>query len=421
MRVLIIGGGGREHALAWKIGQSPKVGQVFCAPGNAGTAEVAKNVDIPADDIDHLLEFAKDNNIGLTVVGPEQPLVLGIVDRFRERGLKVFGPTALAAELEGSKVFSKDLMKKYGIPTANYHASASVQEALDTARKNKGPCVIKADGLAAGKGVIICKTSAEAVTAITSIMVDKDFGEAGAHIVNEEFMEGQEVSLLAFTDGKTVLPLESAQDHKAAYEGDTGPNTGGMGAYSPAPVFTEALRQEVMETIMIPTVRAMEKEGRTYQGILYAGLMLTTDGPRVLEFNARFGDPETQPLLLRMESDIVPLFEACIDGTLDKEQVEWKTQPAVCVVMAAEGYPASYQKGKAIEGLDAVAGLSDVMVFHAGTRRLKGKVVTSGGRVLGVTALGADTKTAIANAYRAVKQISWEGVHYRKDIGGKAI
>ncbi len=421
MRVLIIGGGGREHALAWKIGQSPKVDTVYCAPGNAGTGEVAENVDIAADDIDRLLEFALDKNIGLTVVGPEQPLVLGIVDRFREKGLRVFGPTAKAAEIEGSKVFSKDLMKKYGIPTAKYHASTSAQEALDYARKNEGPCVIKADGLAAGKGVIICKTSAEAVDAITSIMVDKNFGDAGATIVNEEFMEGQEVSLLAFTDGKTVLPLDSAQDHKAAYDGDTGPNTGGMGAYSPAPVFTEVLLKEVMETIMIPIVQAMEKEGRTYQGILYAGLMLTTDGPKVLEFNARFGDPETQPLLMRMQSDSVPLFEACIDGTLDQEKVEWKPQTAVCVVMAAEGYPASYEKGKAIAGLKAAAKLSDVMVFHAGTKLANENVVTSGGRVLGVTALGADTKSAIANAYQAVEQISWDGVHYRKDIGQKAI
>jgi phosphoribosylamine---glycine ligase len=421
MRVLIIGGGGREHALAWKIGQSPKVDKIYCAPGNAGTALVAENVGIPAESIEHLLEFALDNNIGLTVVGPEQPLVLGIVDRFREKGLRIFGPTAKAAEIEGSKVFSKDLMKKYGIPTAGYHASTSAQEALDYAGKNEGPCVIKADGLAAGKGVIICKTSADAVAAITSIMVDKNFGDAGATIVNEEFMEGQEVSLLAFTDGKTVLPLDSAQDHKAAYDGDTGPNTGGMGAYSPAPVFTEALHREVMETIMIPTVQAMEKEGRTYQGILYAGLMLTADGPKVLEFNARFGDPETQPLLMRMQSDSVPLFEACIDGTLDKEKVEWKPQSAVCVVMAAEGYPASYQKGKVIEGLKAAGQLSDVMVFHAGTKLANGSVVTSGGRVLGVTALGVDTKSAIANAYHAVEQISWDGVHYRKDIGRKAI
>jgi phosphoribosylamine---glycine ligase len=421
MRVLIIGGGGREHALAWKIGQSPKVDKVYCAPGNAGTADVAENVDIAADDIDRLLEFALDNNIGLTVVGPEQPLVLGIVDRFREKGLRIFGPTAKAAEIEGSKVFSKDLMKKYGIPTAKYHASSSAQEALDHARNNEGPCVIKADGLAAGKGVIICQTSAGAVDAVTSIMVDKNFGDAGATIVNEEFMEGQEVSLLAFTDGKTVLPLDSAQDHKAAYDGDTGPNTGGMGAYSPAPVFTEALLNEVMETIMIPTVQAMEKEGRTYQGILYAGLMLTVDGPKVLEFNARFGDPETQPLLMRMQSDSVPLFEACIDGTLDQEKVEWKPQTAVCVVMAAEGYPGSYEKGKVITGLKATAEGSDVMVFHAGTKLADGKTITSGGRVLGVTALGADTKSAIANAYQAVEQISWDGVHYRKDIGRKAI
>ncbi|MFQ5484482.1 MAG: phosphoribosylamine--glycine ligase, partial [Desulfobacterales bacterium] len=420
MRVLVVGGGGREHALAWKIGQSPKVEKVFCAPGNAGTARVAENVDIPADKLDRLLEFALEQDIGLTVVGPEQPLVLGIVDRFRENGLRIFGPTAKAAQIEGSKVFSKDLMKKYGIPTAKYHASTSAKEALDFAGKQERPCVIKADGLAAGKGVIICKTSAAAVEAVTSIMVDKNFGDAGATIVNEEFLEGPEVSLLAFTDGKTVLPLDSAQDHKAAYDGDTGPNTGGMGAYSPAPVFTEALHRQVMETIMIPTVEAMAKEGRTYQGILYAGLMLTADGPKVLEFNARFGDPETQPLLMRIESDIVPLFEACIDGTLDKQKVEWNPKSAVCVVMAAKGYPGSYEKGKVIRGLEAVAELSDVVVFHAGTKASGQDILTNGGRVLGVTALGRDTQSAIANAYAAVDKISWDGMHYRKDIGSKA-
>ncbi|MCH7624001.1 MAG: phosphoribosylamine--glycine ligase [Nitrospinae bacterium] len=420
MRVLIVGGGGREHALAWKIGQSPKVEQIFCAPGNAGTAEVAENVDIPADQVNSLLEFALENKIGLTVVGPEQPLVLGIVDKFQEKSLRVFGPSAQAAELEGSKVFCKDLMKKYGIPTGEYRVFEAPESAQDYVMARKEKLVVKADGLAAGKGVIICNDGHAAVEAIKTIMQDKAFGEAGNRIVVEEFLEGQEVSLLAFTDGETVLPLDAAQDHKAALDGDRGPNTGGMGAYSPTPIFTEALKREVMETIMIPTVQAMAEGGRPFQGILYAGLMLTANGPRVLEFNVRFGDPETQPLLMRMQNDIVPLFEACIDGSLDQQEVEWKPESAVCVVMAAKGYPGSYEKGKVIHGLQAAGELSDVQVFHAGTKCSDGDVVTNGGRVLGVTALGGDFAKAIANAYNAVEQISWEGVHYRKDIGRRA-
>jgi phosphoribosylamine--glycine ligase len=419
MQVLIVGGGGREHALAWKIGQSPKVEKIFCAPGNPGTAQVAENVDIPADQVDRLLEFAMENKIGLTVVGPEQPLVLGIVDKFQKKNLRVFGPSALAAQLEGSKVFCKDLMQKYGIPTGEYRVFESPEAARDYVKTRKEKLVVKADGLAAGKGVIICTDGQEAAQAIQTIMQDKAFGEAGDRIVVEEFLEGQEVSLLAFTDGKTVLPLDSAQDHKAALDGDLGPNTGGMGAYSPALIFTEALKQEVIATIMQPTVEAMRMEGRLFQGILYAGLMLTAAGPRVLEFNARFGDPETQPLLMRMESDIVPLFEASIDGTLDQCEVVWKPQSAVCVVMAAKGYPGPYDKGKMIHGLEAAGKLSDVAVFHAGTKCSDGNVVTNGGRVLGVTALGDDTAKAISKAYEAVEQISWDGMHYRKDIGSK--
>ncbi len=420
MQVLIVGGGGREHALAWKISQSPKVERIFCAPGNPGTAEVAENVDIPADQVDQLLEFALENNIDLTVVGPEQPLVLGIVDKFQAKDLRVFGPSAQAAELEGSKVFCKDLMKKYGIPTGGYRVFESPESAQDYVQTRKEKLVVKADGLAAGKGVILCDDGQAAAQAIQTIMQDKAFGEAGDRIVVEEFLEGQEVSLLAFTDGKTVLPLDSAQDHKAALDGDLGPNTGGMGAYSPAPVFTEALKHEVMATVMLPTVEAMRMEGRPFQGILYAGLMLTANGPKVLEFNARFGDPETQPLLMRMQSDIAPLFEACIDGTLDQQEVEWKLQSAVCVVMAAGGYPGAYAKGTVIHGLEAAGQLADVQVFHAGTKSSAGNVVTNGGRVLGVTALGDDTALAIAKAYEAVEQISWEGVHFRKDIGRKA-
>lgn len=419
MRVLVIGGGGREHALVWKICQSPKVTEVFCAPGNTGTAEIASNVPIPADKIDQLLEFALENEIGLTVVGPEQPLVMGIVDRFREKGLRIFGPTAQAAELEGSKAFSKDIMKKYGLPTAEYETFSSHELARKYFDKETGPIVVKASGLAAGKGVILCRNAKEGLDAVDTIMKDKSFGEAGDQVVIEEFLEGQEVSVLAFTDGNSVLLMESAQDHKAALDGDQGPNTGGMGAYSPAPVFTDLLRQKVRDKIMFPLVRAMKAEGRPYQGILYAGLMLTKWGPKTLEFNARFGDPETQPLLVRMESDIVPLFEACIDGTLDQCDLKWKPEPSVCVVMAAKGYPGSYEKGKEISGLDEAGALPDVVVFHAGTKGEADKILTNGGRVLGVTATGPDTPSAISKAYEAVAKIKWDGIHYRKDIGSR--
>lgn len=420
MRVLVIGGGGREHALVWKIRQSPKVTDIYCAPGNAGTAEIAKNVPIPADQIDQLLEFAEKNDIGLTVVGPEQPLVMGIVDRFEEKGLRVFGPTARAAELEGSKAFSKDIMKKYGLPTAEYKTFASHELAQRYFDKETGPMVVKASGLAAGKGVILCRNAEEGLKAVDTIMKDKSFGEAGDQVVIEEFLEGQEVSVLAFSDGNTVLLMDSAQDHKAAWDGDQGPNTGGMGAYSPAPVFTDIMRQKVRDKIMLPLVRAMKSEGRPYKGILYAGLMLTTMGPKILEFNARFGDPETQPLLVRMASDIVPLFEACIDGTLDQCELEWKPVTSVCVVMVAKGYPGPYSKGKEISGLDEAGALPDVVVFHAGTKEEGGKTLTSGGRVLGVTATGADAPSAIKKAYEAVAKIKWDGIHYRKDIGHRA-
>lgn len=418
MRVLVIGGGGREHALVWKIRQSPKVDRVYCAPGNAGTAVEAENVDIAADRLDDLLAFAKEQNIDLTVVGPEQPLVMGIVDRFREAGLRVFGPTAKAAQIEGSKAFSKELMRKYKIPTAEYRVFQSSGEAKDYV-KGRDSIVVKADGLAAGKGAVVCRSNAEALEAIETIMVERAFGEAGDHVVIEEFLQGQEISLLAFTDGKTVLPLDSAQDHKAVYDGDRGPNTGGMGAYSPAPVFTPSLLDQAMEQVMRPAVRALAAEDCFYQGILYAGLMVGPKGIHVLEFNARFGDPETQPLLMRMESDIVPVFEACIDGALDRQTIRWNKQPAVCVVMAAGGYPGKYRKGLAISGLDEAARLPGVVVFHAGSKMDGERVVTNGGRVLGVTALGENISSAITNAYEAVGKITWEGVHYRKDIGGR--
>ena len=418
MKVLVIGNGGREHALAWKIAQSPLVKKVFCAPGNAGTVNVAENIDIPSDNIDALLQFATVTGIGLTIVGPEQPLVKGLVDSFEESGLRVFGPSQRAAEIEGSKVFCKDLMKKYGIPTAKYESFDSLDQ-VKLFTKEDEPVVVKASGLAAGKGVILCSNAEEARSAVQSIMQEKAFGNAGDQVVVEEFLTGQEVSLLAFTDGKTVLPLDSAQDHKAAFDGDKGPNTGGMGAYSPALVFTEELKQQVIDEIMIPTVRAMAKEGRYYRGILYAGLMLTESGPKVLEFNARFGDPETQPIMMRIKNDIVPIFEACIDGTLAKQSLQWRPEPTVCVVMAAKGYPSSYEKGKEISGLNSDEN-RQVVVFHAGTKLENGKVLTNGGRVLGVTALGSDINQAIKNAYSAVDKIKWDGIHYRKDIGNKA-
>ena len=417
MQVLVIGNGGREHALVWKIKQSPKVKAIFCAPGNAGTSEIAENVPIAADDIEGLLQFALNKGIELTIVGPEQPLVMGIVDQFNEKGLRIFGPNAHAAELEGSKSFSKNIMNKYGLPTAEYKNFTSSEEAEEYVNDKSCPLVVKADGLAAGKGVLLCRTTEEALIAVNTIMKNRSFGSAGDQIVIEEFLEGQEISVLAFSDGKTVLLMDSAQDHKAAFDGDTGPNTGGMGAYSPAPVFTEVMQQKVRDKIMLPMVRAMKQEGRPYKGILYAGLMLTKTGPQILEFNARFGDPETQPLLVRLDSDIIPIFEACIDGTLDQCQLNWKNKSSVCVVMAAAGYPNSYEKGKFISGLENANSIQEVVVFHAGTKKQDGKIVTNGGRVLGVTATGENTSSAIERAYEAVNQIKWEGIHYRKDIG----
>ena len=417
MQVLVIGNGGREHALVWKIKQSPKVKEIFCAPGNAGTSEIAENVPIATDDIEGLLQFALNKGIELTVVGPEQPLVMGIVDQFNEKGLRIFGPNANAAELEGSKSFSKNIMNKYGLPTADYKNFTSTKEAEEYINDKSCPLVVKADGLAAGKGVLLCRTTEEALIAVNTIMKNRIFGAAGDQIVIEEFLEGQEISVLAFSDGKTVLLMDSAQDHKAAFDGDTGPNTGGMGAYSPAPVFTEVMQQKVRDKIMLPMVRAMKQEGRPYKGVLYAGLMLTKTGPQILEFNARFGDPETQPLLVRMDSDIIPIFEACIDGTLDQCQLNWKNKSSVCVVMAAAGYPNSYEKGKFISGLENANSIQEVVVFHAGTKKQDGKIVTNGGRVLGVTATGENTSSAIERAYEAVNQIKWEGIHYRKDIG----
>jgi phosphoribosylamine--glycine ligase len=418
MKVLVLGSGGREHALAWKISHSPRVNKIYCAPGNAGTASVAENIDISPDNIQALLNFALIKGIGLTVVGPEQPLVKGIVDSFEENGLRVFGPSQRASAIEGSKVFCKDLMKKYGIPTARYESFHSLDQ-VKLFTKEDEPVVVKASGLASGKGVILCSNGKEARSAIQSIMQKKVFGNAGDQVVIEEFLTGQEVSLLAFTDGETVLPLDSAQDHKAAFDDDKGPNTGGMGAYSPAPMFTDELKKKVIDEIMLPTVRAMAKEGRYYRGILYAGLMLTESGPKVLEFNARFGDPETQPIMMRIKNDIVPIFEACIDGTLATQTIQWKPESTVCVVMAAKGYPGSYEMGNEITGLNSDTN-QQAMVFHAGTKLDNGKVLTNGGRVLGVTALGLNINQAIKNAYSVVDKIKWDGIHFRKDIGSKA-
>jgi phosphoribosylamine--glycine ligase len=421
MKVLVIGSGGREHALVWKISQSPRVKKIYCAPGNAGIAQLAECLSISAEDVKGLTSRAEKERVDLTVVGPEAPLTLGIVEAFKEKGMRIFGPSQKAAEIEGSKAFAKDLMKKYGIPTGDSQTFTDHASAVKYAKGKGAPLVVKADGLAAGKGVIICRSVDEALSALDLIMVQKAFGAAGGKVVVEEFLEGEEASFLAFTDGEAVLPLPTSQDHKAIYDKDQGPNTGGMGAYSPAPVVNEKVHREVMEKVMIPTVRGMAKEGRKYQGVLYAGLIIKEEKIRVLEFNARLGDPEAQPLLMRMKSDLVPVLEATIDGKLAGRKVDWEDRATVCVVMASGGYPGSYEKGKVISGLEEAAKVRDTFVFHAGTTFKEGKVVTNGGRVLGVTALGSGIQEAIQRAYEAVAKISWEGAYYRKDIGQKAL
>lgn len=421
MKILIVGSGGREHALAWKIRQSPKVDALYCAPGNAGIGEVAECVNISATDIDGLLAFALREQIDLTVVGPESSLVEGIVDAFEEKNLRIFGPSKKAAILEGSKVFTKDFLKKYGIPSAAYKAFTNGKEAKKYLDRCTAPIVVKADGLAAGKGVIVAASLQEASEAVDLIMKDKAFGSAGNTIVIEDCLVGEEASFLAFTDGKTIRALPTSQDHKAVFDGDSGPNTGGMGAYSPAPVVTPEMTEHVIEKILKPTIFGMAKEGRPYKGILYAGLMIDEKGINVLEFNCRFGDPEAQPLLLRIETDIVDIFEACIDGTLDRMEIRVDPRPTVCVVMASGGYPGSYATGKPIKGLKSASKIEGVQVFHAGTKKSGGKTVTSGGRVLGVTAVGSDLAEAIERAYRGVSAIHFADCHYRKDIGGKAL
>ncbi len=421
MKVLVVGGGGREHSLVWKLNQSSRVTGVYCAPGNAGIAREATMVPIAVDDIPSLIEFAGKEGIGLTCVGPELPLTLGIVDAFESEGLRIFGAGRGAAEIEGSKVFTKDLLAKYNIPSGTYEVFSEADPALDYLKKVDAPIVVKADGLAAGKGAIVCMTIEEAEEAVRIIMEERRFGDAGDRVVIEEFLTGEEASFLAFSDGKTVLPMATSQDHKPIFDGDKGPNTGGMGAYSPAPVVTPGLFDRIMEEIMIPTVQAMAAEGRPYKGVLYAGLMIQDGMAKVLEFNARFGDPEAQPLFMRMDGDLVDVMEAVIDERLDSVTLDWHDDASICIVMASGGYPGSYEKGKAISGLEKAEAMEDVKVFHAGTAEKDGRIVTSGGRVLGVTARGMDIRHAIEKAYRACEVITWEGAQYRRDIGAKAI
>jgi phosphoribosylamine---glycine ligase len=421
MKILVIGSGGREHALVWKISQSKRVKKIFCAPGNAGIAELATCVPIGAVEIEKLIQFVKKEAIDLTVVGPEAPLSLGIVDIFQKKGLKIFGATRKAAEIEYSKSFAKSLMNQYGIPTAESKAFTRHEKAVAYIKKAAFPVVVKADGLAAGKGVLICHSTDEAIAALKLIMLDLAFGEAGKKVIVEEFLTGEEASFLAFTDGKTVLPLPSSQDHKAVFDNDQGPNTGGMGAYSPAPVVDEYLHRRIMEEVMIPTVNAMAAEGRLYKGVLYAGLMIDNDKIKVLEFNARFGDPEAQPLLIRLKNDIVDIMDAVIEGRLDKCMLDIDKRASVCVVMASGGYPGVYSKRFPISGLEDARKIKNVIVFHSGTASVDGSVFTNGGRVLGVTALGDSVKEAIATAYQAVSKITWQGAHYRRDIGQKAL
>jgi phosphoribosylamine--glycine ligase len=420
MKVLIVGGGGREHAIAWKISKSPKVEKIYCAPGNAGISEVAECVDIAAMEFDKLVKFAKDNEIDLTIIGMDDPLVGGIVDKFEEANLKVFGPRKNAAILEGSKAFSKDLMKKYNIPTAGYENFSSSEEALKYLQTSKYPVVLKADGLALGKGVLICNTKEEAEEGVKSLMLDKQFGDAGNMIVIEEFMTGREVSVLSFVDGNTIKIMTSAQDHKRAKDNDQGLNTGGMGTFSPSPFYTAEVDEFCKKYVYQASVDAMKAEGREFKGIIFFGLMLTEEGPKVLEYNARFGDPETQVVLPRMKNDIVDVFLACVDGTLSEIELEFEDNAAVCVVLASDGYPEHYEKGFEITGLDNFKSKEDYYVFHAGTKLEGEKVLTNGGRVLGVVAKGDDLVKARTNAYEAVKLVSFDNKYMRTDIG-KAI
>jgi len=423
-----VGSGGREHALAWKLSQSSRADMVFVAPGNAGTAVDAVNVDIKGDDFESLIAFAKKNSVGLTVVGPEAPLAAGITDAFQSEGLKVFGPSKSAAQLEGSKVFCKNLLRTADVATADYHVFRDSDSAARFVKDRYPledetvPLVVKADGLAAGKGVVVCSTRAEALDAIDRIGRQKEFGDAGDQLILEERLDGQEASVLAITDGRTIVTLPPAQDHKPAYDGDSGPNTGGMGAYCPTPIVTEKMLRDIEADVLVPTVHTMKRSRHPFRGVLYAGLMLTHQGPKVLEYNVRFGDPECQPLLMRLKSDMLDLLEATADCELDRiDPPEWDTRPAVCVVMASDGYPGPYENGRVIRGLEDADAIEDVKVFHAGTKNVDGQVVTNGGRVLGATAMGNSISAAKLQAYRAVKCIRWPGAWCRKDISDKAL
>ncbi len=421
MKVLIVGSGGREHALAWKIAESPLVKQLYCAPGNAGIEQHAESVDIPVDDHNALRRFARDRGIDFTVVGPESPLCDGIVDCFEAWNLKIFGPSQKAARIEGSKVFAKQLMERHSIPTATFRTFDSADRAKAYIDMVGAPIVVKADGLAAGKAAIVCSTVEEAREAVNRIMIEEEFGEAGKQLIVEHCLQGEEVSVLALTDGHAIALLPPCQDHKPVYDGGEGPNTGGMGAYCPAPILSEPMENLIERDVIIQTIHAMNREERPYRGVLYSGLMIDGDFPNVLEYNCRFGDPEMQPLAMKLKSDIVPILLATIDGTLGELDIEWHEGATLCVVMASGGYPGGYEKGKVITGLEDAAEMDDVMVFHSGTAVEGGRFVTDGGRVLGVTARGADIESARKRAYEAVEKIHFEGAHYRTDIGWKAI
>ena len=421
MKVLIVGGGGREHAIAWKLSQSPKVDKIYCTPGNAGIAGLAECIEVAPDDFDALLDFVKYEWIDLTIVGPEDPLSKGIVDVFEKDGRRIVGPSKAAAQLESSKIFAKDFMRRHRIPTADYKIFSSYLHAEDHVRMMGAPIVVKADGLAAGKGVIVASTVDEAIDALRLIMKDRAFGDAGNRVVVEQCLEGEEASFMVFTDGETIVPMVSSQDHKRVFDGDTGPNTGGMGAYSPAPIITPEFEKMIVETIMKPVIYGMGADGIKFRGILYAGLMIRDGRPSVLEFNCRLGDPETQPVLSRLSTDLLDICLALTEGKLADVDVQWKPDPSVCVVLASKGYPGKYETGREITGLTDVKHMEDVMVFHAGTAFRDDLVVTSGGRVLGVTATGVDIRAAQKRAYEAIGKISFEGMHYRRDIAYRAL
>ncbi|EGL83472.1 Phosphoribosylamine--glycine ligase [Caldalkalibacillus thermarum TA2.A1] len=421
MKVLVIGQGGREHALVWKLKQSSRVCEVYCAPGNGGTAQVAENIPYKETDVQELIHFVKEEGIDYTIVGPENPLLDGIVDAFHRQGLRIFGPTRAAALIEGSKSFAKDLMQKYGIPTGAYATFTDMDEALNYLDQQQAPIVVKADGLAAGKGVVVARTIKEAKQAVKEMMAGKRFGEAGTKVVIEEYLEGEELSLMAFVDGEVVVPMVAAQDHKPVFDGDKGPNTGGMGAYSPVPHIPDHQINQAVETILKPVAKALVEEGRPFQGVLYAGLMITAEGPKVIEFNARLGDPETQVVLPRLKTDLMDIIEAIYHHRLDQLELAWDDSAAVTVVAASEGYPGSYLTGRVITGTEEWLDEQDVMIFHAGTREEGEHLVTSGGRVLSVTALGEDIASARDKAYHVLTTISFDGMHYRKDIGQKAL